>query len=416
MWGSSLMPVMSTDIQDWPIKIEHLAPYYRKVLEYVPMATAYEDLTDILPFYQSPQDFFQLSRQADYLLKKFHRHQLNLVPAGFRMGSARLAVRFSDQTSSCRYCGLCLYGCPGQLIYSSAQTLQNELLVHERFTYLNNMIVKKFEEHGGHVILYAENHHTQQSCQFRGEKIFLACGVISTAKIVLTSLQSHDQPLTIQDSQHFFVPGILFKRYRNLAKEKSHTLSQLYLEILNKKINDQSIHIQIYTYNDLFEKEFSDQLGIIYRVLKWPLKLLLERMILLKGFMHSSVSSSIKMELKSSHPEQIFLSQQSNPLIKKTLRKILRKLLFNCPRLGFITLLPLAKFTLPGAANHYGGSFPMTDQSKTMTTDILGRLNGSQNIHIIDASILPTMTSQSPTLTIMANAYRIGSEVKIRNE
>ena len=139
-------------------------------------------------------------------------------------------------------------------------------------------------------------------------------------------------------------------------------------------------------------------------------------MILIKGFMHSSNSASIKMQLVPGEPEKIVLfKEKDNPRIKKILSRVLWKLFRNSRLLGFVPLSPLAKLTFPGAANHYGGTFPMTADSAPFTSDTLGRPWGYHRVHMVDASILPSITAQSPTLTIMANAYRIGSETLTRN-
>lgn len=413
VWGSSLMPYLATELEEWPISISDLAPYYQKVLTYLPMASAAEDLSDILPFYREQPQTFQLSRQADYLLKKFKSREHFLATSGLRMGSSRLAVEFMRQKSSgCEYCGMCLYGCPRQLIYCASRTLHNDLLRHAGFTYIPNVVVKRLHEKNGLVTLFAENHLTRKPCTFTADKVFLACGVISSSKIMLSSMQIYNHPITIKDSQHFFVPCLMFKRYKNLRKEKLHTLCQLYLEIINSHLSDKSVHVQIYTYNDLFEEEFSRLFGGLYKYLKRPLKVLSERMILIKGFMHSSNSASIKMQLMNGEPEKIMLfKDKDNPQIRQILRVVLWKLFRNSRLLGFVPLLPMAKLTFPGAANHYGGTFPMAGESAPFTSDTLGRPQGYHHVHIVDASILPSITAQSPTLTIMANAYRIGSEI-----
>lgn len=44
-------------------------------------------------------------------------------------------------------------------------------------------------------------------------------------------------------------------------------------------------------------------------------------------------------------------------------------------------------------------------------TDTLGRLAGSKRVHAVDATILPSIAATTITLTVMANAHRIASEV-----
>ena len=46
----------------------------------------------------------------------------------------------------------------------------------------------------------------------------------------------------------------------------------------------------------------------------------------------------------------------------------------------------------------------------TSSSDILGRPNNLKRIHCIDASVLPSIPSTTVTLTVMANAFRIGSK------
>ena len=84
---------------------------------------------------------------------------------------------------------------------------------------------------------------------------------------MLSSMQTYN-PITIKDSQHFFVPCLMFKRYRKLKKEKLHTLCQLYLKILNSEISDKSVHIQIYTYNDFFEENLKCYSAVFTNTLK----------------------------------------------------------------------------------------------------------------------------------------------------
>ena len=65
------------------------------------------------------------SRQAQQLLDDLESHREALTRLGFEYGYSRLAVRSFPKNgdAGCVYCGLCLYGCPYSLIYSSAHSL-----------------------------------------------------------------------------------------------------------------------------------------------------------------------------------------------------------------------------------------------------------------------------------------------------
>ena len=81
-------------------------------------------------------------------------------------------------------------------------------------------------------------------------------------------------------------------------------------------------------------------------------------------------------------------------------------------RLGAI-LLPRS-FTVgsPGGDIHYAGTLPMQQSiTESHHTNSLGELNGISGIHIVDGACLSALSEKSHTLTIMANADRIGREL-----
>jgi choline dehydrogenase-like flavoprotein len=65
---------------------------------------------------------------------------------------------------------------------------------------------------------------------------------------------------------------------------------------------------------------------------------------------------------------------------------------------------------MPGRGFHTGGSFPMSAQPRAGESDILGRPYGLQRVHAIDATVLPSIPATTITYTVMANAYRIGTQ------
>jgi choline dehydrogenase-like flavoprotein len=55
----------------------------------------------------------------------------------------------------------------------------------------------------------------------------------------------------------------------------------------------------------------------------------------------------------------------------------------------------------------------MRDQPQKFETDTLGRLPAWDKIHLIDASVFPSVPASTITLTAMANAHRIASQIDI---
>ncbi len=86
-----------------------------------------------------------------------------------------------------------------------------------------------------------------------------------------------------------------------------------------------------------------------------------------------------------------------------------RKLRRHSGELGFIPIVPMIKVEHPGRGYHSGGSFPMSHHPRGFQSDTLGRPLGWERIHLVDASVFPTIPATTITYTIMANAHRIAT-------
>jgi nucleoside-diphosphate-sugar epimerase len=96
------------------------------------------------------------------------------------------------------------------------------------------------------------------------------------------------------------------------------------------------------------------------------------------------------------------LEGHSDPGALSTIRKVMRKL----RPLG-LPLNPIV--TKPGRGFHSGGTLPMRAAPASLESDILGRPTGFERVHVVDASVLPTIPATTITYTAMANAHRIAS-------
>jgi choline dehydrogenase-like flavoprotein len=79
--------------------------------------------------------------------------------------------------------------------------------------------------------------------------------------------------------------------------------------------------------------------------------------------------------------------------------------------LGMFPIPGLVQLGAPGKGNHVGGSFPMRRAPGDLESDVLGRPRGFDRVHVVDASVFPSVPATTVTLTVMANAHRIASVV-----
>ncbi len=413
IWGASLLPYRQEDIDGWPITVADLQPHYRAVMDFLPGTGIIDGLEEILPLYTTTHRHqLQPSRQGQALLNDLDSRTEDLHRSGIFFGRSRLAIRASgDETHrECARCALCLSGCPYGLIYSSGQTV-SDLIQSGRVTYFQDHLVEKFEQTGTEVLVTGKSLVTNESFSKRAVRVFVAAGVLPTAKIVLNSIAAFDTSITLVDSQSFIYPLLRFDNTHGVETEKMHTSSQVFLEIDDHHVSDHLVHLQIYGYSSFLHHELK------LTLLGWPLRFsqfrrqFLGRLLVAQGFIHSKESGSVELTLKQSDDKSVYLDARvikSGRALATTL-KVGWKLMRQALNLRAIPLLPGLKFPNPGSGYHSGGTFPMREKPQSLETDILGRLPSMDRVHLVDASVLPSIPATSITLSIMANAHRIAS-------
>ena len=413
VWGAAMLPFVERDLKDWPLSDTALAPHYSAALALTGLAASRDELEKVFPLYTNAPTHLRPSRQAQRLLDTMTRHQTALAGAGIHFGQSRLAVHgnLPGETSGCVYCRLCMYGCPYGHIHTSADTV-TRLQSNPNFHYEPGAIVHRVSESAAGVEIFGQDFATGKTRQWQGDRVFLAAGAIATTRILLRSLEAYDQPAWLMDSQYFLLPLLSLKRTRGASSESLHALSQIFLELFTPDGQDRTTHVQIYSNNDLVSGAIANTFGPLRRPLAWLVHDLQERMLVAQGFLHSDHSSRIAVRLKKAsagEPERLELQAELNPAARTEVRRIVRKLMRHTRRLGAMPLPFMLKFAEPGRSFHTGGSFPMHQQPQGFQTDLLGRLPGWNRVHAVDATIFPSIPATTITLSVMANAHRIGS-------
>ncbi len=407
VWGSAVLPYLQRDLSGWPITQEDLEPGYRAVLRWMPLAGRRDDLEADFPLYSDTYAPLPMSRQAQSLLADLEKRRDRLGDAGVKFGTSRLAVKAQNNgTPGCVACGLCMYGCPHRLIYSSDSTLAT-LLPHPRFHYRSGITVRTVKESGAGVTINAVD--TQNAfVRLEGDRVLLGAGVLGTASILLRSMERYNTPVTLSDSQYFLLPLLRLKGTPEVATEQLHTLAQLFVEILDPAISPYTIHLQTYTYNELFREPIIQKLGPLKPF--FPLETFVGRLLLFQGYLHSVHSPHVEVALRRQDgTDALHLRGVPNPDTSKTVRKLIKKLSALIGTTGLFPLFPMLQPGKPGRGFHSGGTFPMSHNPTEGQTDIFGRPAGMSRIHAIDSTVFPSIPATTITLTVMANAYRIGS-------
>jgi choline dehydrogenase-like flavoprotein len=407
IWGAAVLPYSDRDLAGWPIGAGDLAPHYRKLGAYMPVSAAADPLTADYPIcVDRPQPPLP-SRQATRVLSHLERHRDRLQRRGMRFGYARIAM----QTSECRKCGMCLLGCPYDLIFNTRQTL-DRIGSGPRFTYLSGLVVRTVEERRDQVVIKAEDAKTGALRELRADRCFLAAGVIATTRIVLESLGWVERPVSLINSQHGTLPLLALRATSGVEREPLHTLCQIFLEVDDQELSHYNIHCQIYTYNNLYEASLRKTPWGRFARLPGIRGWLLGRLMVALCYIHSDDSGRIQVRLERRGGERLgalVADIEESQRADRVMRGLAWKLLRHAPELGFAAVAPAVHIANPGWGHHTGGAFPMIARPVDGQTDLAGRLLAWRRIHLVDASVFPTIPSATITYSVMANAHRIAT-------
>lgn len=282
----------------------------------------------------------------------------------------------------------------------------NELKKNNNFTYINNAYVYNYKEVKNHIEVTVINTKTEEKEVYYCKKLMLGASVFGTTRIVLRSTNTYDKKLSLLCNSYFYIPCINLKMFGKLNSKKKIGLSQLTLYIKNKK------HVEIanfFTYRSL----------LLFKLVKEsPLNIKVSR--LLFKFLHSSiVIVGFHISKTQNHTDQLVLEKDETTITNDKLRFITNenreergqeKRLINRLKKTLLKLrcFPLKVIQTPkGASIHYAGTLPFSNEEKPFTTNLNGKLNGSNNVFIIDASSFTFLPAKGVTLTAMANAHRV---------
>lgn len=405
-WGASILPFRQRDIEDWPISLGELEPHYEAVLRFVPVAAEWDELSEALPLYTGAPGALRRGPQAEMLLAHMRRHAAALRAAGFTFGASRLAVVASaGGLRRCRYSGMCLYGCPYGSIYNAAHTLET-LVRGGRVDYRGGIYIDRLTEAGDSVAIdFHGRRRPADTGRLVASRVFVACGPISSTRLMLQSM-GRVRLARLRDSQYFVIPMVTHRAAPVSVARQGNTLAQVFLELEDGRISEYPMHLQIYGYNDIVLSALARRLRLGAARLEPALRPLLGRLVVIQGFLHSADSPGLTVACDA---DGIRVAGESPAVGAVCMSRLVRRLAMNGRHLGMVPVPGLVHVGRPGKSNHLGGSLPMRREPGELETDVLGRVPKWTRVHIVDASIFPSVPATTVTISVMANAHRIAT-------
>lgn len=397
VWGAQVMPFSRATFRRWPFGWDVIEPHYRAVLQEVRLAGEVDDYAEDFPLIAPHAPLPPVSERTLAVLARYQRYRDDIRSMGIVVGKARLAFA----ADSCRRCGLCMTGCPYSLIYSARQTI-DRFVASGRVRHLPQILVTGVEQQAdSKPAIRGIDLGNQRAVRFEADRIFVAAGGLGSTRIALNSLGAPPPYLGLQESQQFLVPFVSRHATADPRDRGDFTLNQFNMLL---KFDDEAYttsQIHCYPYNPAVAAALPGWLS------PRMTGSVLGRVTAALGYLPSWESPKMRIELRAQRAEalpdiHVRVVADRHPAM---LRSVLTKLTQVGSKLDLFPVLPMVRLSGPGKSYHFGSTFPHGKDC-----DLLGRVGGFRNIHLIDGSVLPSVPSTTFTLTVMANAHRIAEE------
>ncbi len=415
-WGAATPPYTDDDMDGWPISRRDLQPYYESVGNRVGICGESDD--DLAAFF-GPSPYLLPAPRPDSnarkILHEYRRRRRELNRRGFYLGTPRLAMatrRFRGR-GPLRYFDMEFWADKDRAVYRPVYTL-DELKRYSNFEYIPGRLVLSFEnKQGGGVSVDSIRLEGRERLRESCDRLVLAAGNLGTARLALHSLREYDVDVPLLSNPYTYYPCLVWKRLGRATRNRRHSLTQLMIYFNQPGLP--LAQAQIYSYRSLLTFKLAKEAPLATRE-SIQLMRMLQPSFIIVGIHHEdrpaegktltlrppqegeTPSAFIEYRHEETERERIYTTE-------KRLMRCLRKL--GC--------LPLRRIDPGyGSSIHYGGSLPMSEEERPLTTRTDGSLRGTEGVYIADASTFPHLPAKGLTFTAMANAERIGEAVASR--
>ena len=317
----------------------------------------------------------------------------------FVLGQARNALlsRPIADRSACDLRSGCLWGCPIGAIYDARQDLKG-LMQHTNFRIAERAEVVKIEKAAAGWCA-----HTADGRSFIAPKLILAAGTLGSTRLVAPLLD--DVPEWRLLSNPVLASPMLVPKALRAGARTGHDLAQLSYFLPIRPGSGSYVSGAVYETQGLPASNFASQGPLGRRAGEALFRFLSPALLAAITYFPGAFSNN---RLRFDRPSgKLHITGGFAEGFVRTAREVSNDLARHWRALGAIAL-SRARLAMPGVDAHFVGTLPMGGRAANGTSSS-GELSGFSGLHIVDGSVLPTLPSKHATLTIMANADRIGA-------
>lgn len=405
-WGCGVARLSPDELRDYPFLASEIERSYQVVTRRMGISGAgSDDLSDYFGLDDWADPPIHMDALQSRLLERYTKEKPELSALGMRLGRSRVAVLVQDrgERKACDLTGNCLWGCHRRALYSAAEDLEL-LKKYPNFKYRSGFIVERVFRAGEWRAVEGRDSAGHQTLTAR--KIILAAGTLATTRLALQAVQM-DKPVAMQAC-----PTAAFMLWlpTALGHQRKPAFGLGQLSFVLSMQGRRSGFGSLFNTTGIPIAEFAKYLPFRKRYGVDILKAILSSCVVGNFFLPGHLSTAT-LSLTAEGGLAVAGGYRSDVaelmgFAERRLRKAFWKL-------GAL-LLPKS-FTVgrPGSDIHYASSLPMRRCPELGETNASGELFGLDGVYIADGASLSSLSEKSHTLTIMANADRIGRRLAL---
>jgi choline dehydrogenase-like flavoprotein len=327
---------------------------------------------------------------------------------GFALGRARVAVlgEARDGRRPCDLRGMCLWGCRNGATWSAAFDL-------ERLARLPDARVERLALVSGlrrdGDAWCAVGEREGRPAEWRARRILLAAGTVASTRLALGAMPSPPAVRLLSNPMAAFLllqPAMLGRRHA-----RGFGLAQLSY-VLEAASAEGPAFGNLFSTAGLPMSEFLRYLPVGRRAGLPLLRSLLPAAMVGNVFLPGALS---RHEAALDRDGELVIRGGADPALAGVHALAARRLSRAFRRLGAWMLPGSYVAGAPGADLHYAGTLPVSSAPRAHECGLDGELAGLPGIHVVDGAALPVLPAKAHTLTILANADRVGRLLAARD-
>ena len=401
IWGAFVSEFDDNDLLGWPVSAKDLAPSYRAVAARIGISGSADD--DMAASYGSTGELLApppISPTATLLLE---RYRATKPDKDFSLGHARNALLTADRSDrkACDLRQACLWACPRGAIYDARQDVAL-LRRQPNFELLDGAIANRITrvDDGWEIALATSER------RLRAPKLVIAAGALGSLRLVAPLLDLTRAPLRLLNSPVMALPLLVPKRLGSAPPTQGYSLAQLGFRLAVSSLPSDYVTGGIYETAALPPSSFAARLPLGRRAATQVVRALAPALLVATVYFPGGYSANTISVQTSADGPRIRIHGGVAERFHGVARVVQGRLKKIWRALGAYAL-PVGELATAGTDAHYGGIFPMGG-TQPHGTSRFGELNAAPGLHVVDGSVLSTIPAKFTTLTIMANADRIG--------